>query len=66
MNGHMYCVHHGRRKVFSHNTEIGGVKLGVYVCPLERCETLPDFGAPDGADNPRDDDDQQAGELIAA
>jgi hypothetical protein len=59
----MYCTFHGREKQYSHNTEVGGVKLGVYVCPEKRCESLPDFGAPDGK---QDDDDQQAEAVLAA
>lgn len=62
----MYCNWHGREKVFSHNTNIGGVRLGVYVCPVERCESLPDFGDPKTYGSADDDDNQQAEAVLAA
>lgn len=38
------CVLHGRRKVWTRNVTVHGVTFGEYHCPVDGCETTPDFG----------------------
>jgi hypothetical protein len=38
------CVLHARRKVWVRNLTVDGVLMGEYHCPVERCESVPDFG----------------------
>lgn len=40
------CTIHGRVKAHTHNVVVEGVAVGVYQCPIERCQGAVDYGVP--------------------
>ena len=52
------CPLHWYTLIYSHDAQIDGSWVGIYVCPITGCETWPSYGEPHHHAN--DDDDPQA------